>query len=85
MWLDYNQQENSKYSASFIAATIWYLWKAKCDYILRQKNPNYPQIAYNAMNHTKEFLFHTNNHKLLVFYLQNKPNPSSMGIFSSVA
>lgn len=38
-WLNLRLQGNSKYLASLIATTIWFILKCRCDYIFRQKEP----------------------------------------------
>lgn len=39
-----------------IAANIWYIWKARCDAIFNNINPNFSSIAIRAVAHVKDFM-----------------------------
>lgn len=54
-WLQLSQGCHPAFIKAISAATVWFIWKAKCNYIFRNELPNYNTIASKAIGHAKEF------------------------------
>lgn len=74
-WLDFHSYENSKFLASLIAATLWQIWKCRCNFVFRQDKPDILKSAYAVVMQVKEFSMKPNNHKMRCYIMQNRPSP----------
>ena len=82
-WLDYRYSGVPKHMASVTAAVVWFVWKARCDLIFKNRQPNYSWIARMAIAHIQEFSTASTGHLGKNFFLLNKPAPGSYCIFSA--
>lgn len=80
-WLDFHSNGNSKFLVSIIVVTCWKIWKSRCNYIFNQENLDIFKTANLAILHVKEFSISLANHKMQIYFMQNRPKPGSMGIF----
>lgn len=84
-WLNFQDMGNSRKFASLIAPSTWYIWKARCDLISNKKPPDFIQMAKNVIEHTKEFMVHTKNYKMLKYFQMNRLKPGALGFFAVAA
>lgn len=75
----------SKFMASIIAGEIWFTWKARCDYIIKHKPPNYTLIAKMAMDHTHDYKVAPTHHMGMRFFTFNRPAPCTSSAFSTAS
>lgn len=84
LWLDLHSQGNSVFLASIIAATLWQIWKCRCNTIFRHECVGSDTVAKLVILHVNEFSISPNNHKMLNYIMHNRPMPF-MKIFSVAA
>ncbi|KAJ0978384.1 hypothetical protein J5N97_013858 [Dioscorea zingiberensis] len=66
-----------------VAAVTWYIWKARCDTIFKQRRPDFRWIADKAMEHVKDFYSATAERVGKSFYLLNRPPPGYVYIYNA--
>lgn len=65
-----------------IAAGIWFIWKARCDFIFKNKRPCFVRIARMAVDHAQEFSRASCSPCGKSFFIINKPDPDFHCIYS---
>ena len=55
MWLDAKHSSNSAFINSVIAATAWFIWKARCNSIFQNEPPGFNSITCKALAHANEY------------------------------
>lgn len=56
-WLDQDLFGNDCFIQSVITATVWFIWKARCNKIFKGEDLNYLNVSTRAIGHAREFLF----------------------------
>lgn len=59
--LEHNKDDFSNFKASVIVVIVWFVWKAHCDHIFKNKIPNYNWISRKALDHVQEIVSSTND------------------------
>ena len=54
-WLEFGSNDKSKILAYVISASIWLLWKARCNLIFPNLQPDFNWIAVRAIDHIVEY------------------------------
>lgn len=54
-WLSQELSGNDIYTQSVIAATLWFIWKARCNEIFRTEDLDCQLVANRAVRHTREY------------------------------
>lgn len=85
IWLDFSLSSHSWTTASLIAATLWYIWKARCDSIFRNIILDPSQVARTAAAHSQDFKLNRADYNLIKYLVHNGPRPGHLGVFSASA
>ncbi|XP_039144737.1 uncharacterized protein LOC120282045 [Dioscorea cayenensis subsp. rotundata] len=85
VWLDFSSNGNSLFLASIIAATLWQIWKSRCNLIFRQDSLDISKMANLVILHVKDFAVSSNGHLMRNYMMNNRPCPGALGVFSAVA
>lgn len=71
-WLLYSS--NTKYILAIIFAGAWLIWKARCDAIFKNSQPNYNSIISKSIDHANEFALQSSNFSGKKLVLNNFSN-----------
>ncbi|XP_039142228.1 uncharacterized protein LOC120279366 [Dioscorea cayenensis subsp. rotundata] len=85
VWLDFSSNGNSLFLASIIAATLWQIWKSRCNLIFRQDSLDISKMANLVILHVKDFAVSSNGHLMRNYMMNNRPYPGALGVFSAAA
>lgn len=80
-WLDFSHVDSSKFKASIIATTCWYIWKTRCDYIFKNKSPDYTIGARTVVGHVRDYSVSSAAQKGFQFFYANKPQAGHLHVY----
>lgn len=55
-WLNQEYSSNDFFTQSVIAATVWFIWKARCKKIFSNNHLNIEFVPSQAIGHVREYL-----------------------------
>ncbi|XP_039116586.1 uncharacterized protein LOC120252479 [Dioscorea cayenensis subsp. rotundata] len=55
LWLDHSLLGNDSFTQSVIVATVWLIWKARCNKIFKEEELDCKRVSINAIRHVREY------------------------------
>lgn len=76
-WLDQELSGNDSYIQSVIAATIWFIWKARCNRIFKMEELDCQLVSIRATGHVREYSYASSLHLRNNFIMHNFDHANS--------